>query len=270
MNPFVSRINNQSWVVPVSIMCLVIGFMTSLAWVNKTTRGTRNGFLREDQRTRVSEQVVDPEAYEQATREVKKLQEGKTNLELALSKHGEDSKILNDSLQEMKSFAGLSEIEGPGVVVTLTDSVKSQQNFAGTMAQNPDSVIHDRDVLHVSNELFASGAEAVSVNNHRVSATSSFRCVGTTILVNDVKIASPIVVRAIGDPETLYGAMNMPGGVLSEIRVFDPAMALMDKAKILHLPAFVGSTERKWAKPVHPTGKDSKAGNQEKEPAQAK
>lgn len=249
MNPFVGRLNNnQSWVMPVSLMCLLLGFMISLAWVTQANRTSRSSFLRQDQRARVSDAVVDLEAYEQSTSEVKKLQIEKTRLENALSKKGDDSKVLNDSLQEMKVFAGLTEVEGPGLVVTLSDSTKNEAGASAPVAPVPDAVIHDRDVLHVSNELFAAGAEAVSVNNHRVAGTSSIRCVGNTILINDVKIASPVVVRAVGDPDTLYGAMNMPGGVLSEIRIYDPGMVQLEKAKSLMLPAYVGTTARKWAK----------------------
>jgi uncharacterized protein YlxW (UPF0749 family) len=235
-------------------MCLLLGFMISLAWVSKENRNSRNAFLRADQRVRVSEAVVDLEAYEQSTNEVKKLQEEKTKLENALAAKGTDSKVLNDSLQEMKTFAGLTEVEGPGVVITLNDSGKTDTGFGGQVAVNPDSVVHDQDVVHVVNELFASGAEAASVNGHRVAGTTSFRCVGTTILVNDVKIASPIVIRAVGDPDTLFGAMNMPGGALSQIRIYDPAMVQVEKVQMMRLPAYVGTTAKKWAKVVTPTG----------------
>jgi len=248
LNPFVSRINNQSWVVPISGMCLVLGFMVSLAWVTKENRNSRSVFLRADQRARVSDAVVDLEAFEQTTNEVKKLQEEKTRLENALSRNGEEGKVLNESLQEVKSFAGLTPIEGPGIVVTLSDSAKSETGFGGQTATNPDSIVHDRDVLHTVNELFASGAEAVAVNDLRVSPVSSFRCVGTTILVNDVKIASPIHVRAIGDPDALFGAMNMPGGSLSEVRMFDPAMVQIEKVRMQLLPAYTGTTQRRFAK----------------------
>ncbi|AIE88150.1 hypothetical protein OP10G_4782 [Fimbriimonas ginsengisoli Gsoil 348] len=239
-------------------MCLLLGFMISLAWVGKETRNSRSAFLRADQRVRVSEALVDPEAYEQSVNEVKKLQEEKTKLENALSRNGTDSKVLNDSLQEMKSFAGLTEVEGPGVAVTLRDSGKTDTGFGGQVATNPDSVIHDQDVVHVVNELFASGAEAIAVNGHRVAGTTSFRCVGTTILVNDVKIASPIVVRALGDSDTLFGAMNMPGGALSQIRIFDPAMVQVEKVQMMRLPAYTGTTAKKWAKVVAPP-QESKA-----------
>jgi uncharacterized protein YlxW (UPF0749 family) len=229
-------------------MCLVLGFMVSVAWVTKENRTSRSTFLRADQRARVSESVVDLEAFEQITDEVKKLQLEKTRLENALSKNGEDGKVLNTSLQEMKSFAGLTAVEGPGILVSLSDSSKSETGFGGQTAVNPDAIVHDKDVLHTVNELFASGAEAVSVNDLRVSPTSSFRCVGTTILVNDVKIATPVRVRAIGDPNTLFGAMNMPGGSLSEIRMFDSAMVQIEKVKMQQLPAYTGTTQRRFAK----------------------
>lgn len=247
MNPF-SNINNQSWVLPISGMCLVLGFMVSVAWVTKENRTSRSTYLRADQRARVSESVVDLEAFEQITDEVKKLQLEKTRLENALSKNGEDGKVLNTSLQEMKSFAGLTAVEGPGILVSLSDSSKSETGFGGQTAVNPDAIVHDKDVLHTVNELFASGAEAVAVNDLRVSPTSSFRCVGTTILVNDVKIATPIRVRAVGDPNTLFGAMNMPGGSLSEIRMYDSGMVQIEKVKMQQLPAYTGTTQRRFAK----------------------
>ena len=248
MNPFVSRIENQKWLLPISGMCLVLGFMVSIAWVTKENRNSRSAYLRADQRARVSEAMVDVDAFEQREQEVRKLQAEKTRLENALSKNGEDGKVLNTSLQEMKSFAGLTPVEGPGLLVMLADSRKEDTGFGGQLAQNPDSVIHDRDVLHTTNELFAAGAEAVAINDLRVSPVSSIRCVGNTILVNDVKIASPIRVRAIGDPDALFGALNMPGGTLAEIRLYDSAMVQTEKVKMHQLPAYTGTTTRRFAK----------------------
>ena len=72
-------------------------------------------------------------------------------------------------------------------------------------------------------------------------------------MVNDVKIASPVVIRAIGDPNTIMGAMNMPGGVLAEIRQTDPNMVQIEAVKNQELPEFVGNTTRKFAKPPKDT-----------------
>lgn len=249
MNPFVARIEKQSWIVPVSCMCLILGFMICMAWVTQSTRTSRQNYLPADQKIRVNENV-DIEAFAKMSSEVAKLQTEKTRLEKALSRHDGQSQVLNDSLQELKVFAGMTPVVGPGVVVTLRDSPK----YAGTglganIGVSPDATIHDVDVLKVCNELIASGAEAVSVNNHRIAGNSSMRCVGTTILVNDVKIASPVVIRAIGDPNTIMGAMNMPGGALAEIRQTDPNMVQIETVKSQELPEFVGNTIRRYAKP---------------------
>jgi len=239
--------------MPVSGMCLVLGFMISLAWVTQTTRSSRQNFLSPDQKIRVNEASVDIDAFQRMSATVSKLQADKTRLENSYASQGGLSKVLNDSLQELKVFAGLTKVVGPGVIVTLRDSGKGNAGMGLNIGVPSDINIHDTDVLKVVNELIASGAEAVSVNNHRVAGNTSFRCVGPTILVNDVKIASPVVVRAIGDPTTLLGAMNLGGGVLSEIRQTDPSMVQIEAVKSQELPEFVGNTTHKFAKPPKET-----------------
>lgn len=100
------------------------------------------------------------------------------------------------------------------------------------------------------NELWAASAEAVSVNNHRVVGSSSFRCVGPVIHVDNVPISTPVRIRAIGDPEVLYGAMNLRLGVLDEIRNSgDPTMVQMEAVEKQRIPAYAGPTARKFAMP---------------------
>lgn len=226
-------------------MCLILGFMISLAWLTKDTVGSRIPFMQSDQKDRINQANVDIETFQQLSAEVNKLQQDKTELENTLAKRGEDSAVLNRGLQELKVFAGVTKVDGPGVVITLKDSTKASE-MATDGPLLADYVIHDEDVLKTVNELFSAGAEAVSVNQHRVSSGTSFRCVGPTILVNDVKIASPVVIRAIGDADTLYGGLTIPGGVLTMIRQIDPAMVQIEKVKKQELPAYVGKTSTQF------------------------
>jgi uncharacterized protein YlxW (UPF0749 family) len=224
--------------------------MISLAWVTNTTRSSRENFLSPDQKIRVNEASIDIDTFQRMSAEVSKLQTENTRLENSLASKSDRSTVLNDSLQELKVVAGLTKVVGPGVVITLRDSQKENAGMGMNIGLPSGAIIHDVDVLKVVNELTASGAEAVSVNNHRVAGNTSFRCVGTTILVNDIKIASPVVVRAIGDTDTLLGAMKMPGGVLAEIRQTDPSMVEIESVKSQELPEYVGSTTHKYAKPT--------------------
>lgn len=153
------------------------------------------------------------------------------------------------SLAEARFLAGLTPVQGPGVVVTLTDSKKP---FPAPMpvGVTPPNTIHDSDINQVVNELKAAGAEAVAVNGQRLVATSSIRSAGPTVFINSVPQAPPFVINAIGDPKALASALNLPGGIASIFKNFDPAMFSIRQAQTLTLPAYSGSSEPRYAKPV--------------------
>lgn len=254
MSIFTRRVDNPNWLWPVSGMCLILGVMMSFAWVTPDNRKDRSAFLPAQQSERISAATADSDAFQQLTLEVQKLRQEKTKLENALASTNGQTEALNENLQETKVFAGLTDLQGPGVTVTLSDSVKPG---SGSVMMEQDSIIHDIDVLRTVNELFNAGAEAVDVNGHRVTGRTNIRCVGSTILINDVKIASPVVVRAIGDPDTLFGAINMNGGVLAMIREADQGMVRVEKNAKLTIKAYAGPTNVRIA--TVPPAPESKA-----------
>ncbi|MBM7855218.1 uncharacterized protein YlxW (UPF0749 family) [Desulfohalotomaculum tongense] len=122
---------------------------------------------------------------------------------------------LKVQLDKVGIMAGTVPVVGPGIEVTLNDS-----NVALQPGQNPNLyVLHDEDVLKVLNELKAAGAEALAINDQRLIATSEIRCIGPTILTNGNKrLAAPFVITAIGNPDTLYNALFMKGGVAEQLK----------------------------------------------------
>ncbi len=246
MNPFAQRKKNPSrWVIPVTIVALLSGFLISIAFTATQAVDSRMGNLPPE--------IINPallgsldlaDEVAKLRSEVSKLREEKGRLESTLANQGNASSELNKSLQDVKKFAGLTDLEGPGLIVTLDDSKKS----ADEMLIANDGVVHFIDVLKTVNELFNAGAEAISVNGLRVGPGTDFRCVGTTILVDSQKIAPPVVIQAIGDQKTLMGAINMPGGILEDLRSIDPAMAKVEPADKLYLPAFDGTTTGQFGK----------------------
>jgi uncharacterized protein YlxW (UPF0749 family) len=256
MNPFASRITGNSWVVPVSALSLVLGFMVMTASITATTRQSRLGLLGPSQGIRVGTGTVDfqeqyvklQEQNKTMSEEVKHLRAENDKLQRALGEGNSSTKVLNEGIEQAKAFAGLTELQGPGLKVTLLDSRKTPP--PGMMAN--DSIIHDTDVLKVTNELFAAGAEAIDVNGHRIVTTSTFRCVGPVIHIDGVPVASPVAIRAIGDPETLLGGIKLPNGVLDEMQRFDKDMVQIETVKDMRISAYSGSTERKFSKVPRP------------------
>lgn len=143
---------------------------------------------------------------------------------------------MNRLLVEMRALAGLTPLEGPGIVVVLKDSVRALRP-----GEDPNKVVlHYSDLYAVVAELWAAGAEAVAINGERIIATTGINCVGTTILCNTKRMAPPYVVAAIGDPGRLAGYLRRPGGVLELLTAFDFPVRVTRPARVV-VPAYRGT-----------------------------
>ena len=169
-------------------------------------------------------------------------------------------------LSNARFLAGLTPVQGPGVVVTLTDS----RNKMPAMPQKLSSpnIIHDSDINPVVNELKAAGAEAVAVNDQRIVATSSVRCIGPNIFVNGISLTPPFVIKAIGKPKALAASVNLPGGVAAQLKMSDPAMFSVREDMELTLPAYSGGSRPHYARPAQ-AGQSAGTGQQVSASAEA-
>jgi len=142
-------------------------------------------------------------------------------------------------LNSLKFAAGFLAVRGPGVEVTLGDSVQIPTG------KDPNNyIIHDYDLRVVVNALWAGGAEAVSINGQRLISTSSIRCAGNTILVNFTRLASPYRIQAIGNSASLLKSLDENQEVKPLLKGYAKALALMIDIKEvarLDMPAYKGS-----------------------------
>lgn len=132
-------------------------------------------------------------------------------------------------------LAGVSTLAGNGVEITLQDSSISLKP-----GNNPNPyVVHDEDILKIVNELKAAGAEAISVNGQRLTATTEINCSGPTIRVNKIPLAPPFVITAIGNPETMESSLKMKGGVAEILQVYGIQIWIRKSSQIT-IPAYTG------------------------------
>jgi len=186
---------------------------------------------------------------------------GELNRQIAIlsdsaSSRASKSHALDEELNQARVMAGLTEVEGPGIVITLKDSPKRPPSDVPPELLADISVnylIHDVDIQRVVNELSAAGAEAFAINGQRVVANTAVRCVGPAIQVNGVPLTPPYKIAAIGDPKGLSTALNMQNGVADMLRQTDPAMIAVDQKDKMVLPAFDGVMQFRFAKPVSDT-----------------
>lgn len=111
---------------------------------------------------------------------------------------------LKTELDGARFYAGMTDVWGPGVVITLNDS--KQELMAG---EKPESaLIHDSDVLLLLNYIKMSGAEAISVNGERIIAISETQCAGPTISVNHSRHPAPFEIKIIGNADYIEAKLK--------------------------------------------------------------
>ncbi|MFA4886020.1 MAG: DUF881 domain-containing protein [Desulfotomaculaceae bacterium] len=151
---------------------------------------------------------------------------------------------LKEELDMARVLAGVTELSGPGVEVTLNDS-----NISLKPGDNPNLyVLHDEDVLRVLNEIRAAGAEAISINGQRLLSNTEIRCTGPTIVLNKNKrLAPPYVITAIGNPDTLEGSIKMKGGVAETLQFWGIQVGVK-KIPQVTVPPYSGGISFDYAK----------------------
>ncbi|GIF47438.1 uncharacterized protein YlxW (UPF0749 family) [Asanoa ferruginea] len=96
--------------------------------------------------------------------------------------------------RDVEAATGLRRVTGDGLVVRLADAPDADEKAD----ENDLGRIFDRDLQLVTNALWASGAEAIAINDQRLTATSTIRKAGGAILVDFRPVTSPYEIRVIG------------------------------------------------------------------------
>jgi uncharacterized protein YlxW (UPF0749 family) len=100
-------------------------------------------------------------------------------------------------LRDLEARTGLGPVTGAGVTVRLVDAPVPVDPVTGKAADNPGRVL-DRDLQDLANALWQAGAEAIAINQQRLTATSTIRAAGSAILVDFRPITAPYEITAIG------------------------------------------------------------------------
>lgn len=151
---------------------------------------------------------------------------------------------LTQELEKTRILAGLQEVEGPGLIITLDSS-----EIQVPPGANPEFyAIQDEDLLGLVNDLLAAGAEAIAINEQRRVAWTEIRRAGVAMSVNNTTIGEPYVIKAIGEPASLEGMLKIRGGVLDSLRAWGIHVNIMRTERVV-IPPYRGNTQFKYARP---------------------
>lgn len=230
--------------IVLGIMCfaLTAGICIQIKTVKNTNTTVSQSYTENNLRAEV---LKYKEKYDNKIKEIEKIDK---ELETEIEKATENNSELTDAQNQIKEgnkILGLSEVKGPGITITVADS---ETDFSNAIDSSP-YLVHDKDILNIVNELKNAGAEAISINDHRVVTSTYIICGGNIINVNGEKIGSPFVIKAIGLPETLAN-LSRPGGTLNDLEQNRKLKVDLKKSNETTIPKYSGVLKFKYVKNV--------------------
>lgn len=156
---------------------------------------------------------------------------------------------LRARVEHAEQLAGLTPLEGPGLVVTLRNSPRS----APRGVDRSKLQVHDVDVNGVLSALRAAGAEALAVSGsntqkpQRIVASSAAREGAGGLLINGELLRPPYQIHAIGDAEALRAELLRPDGVVRRAGLEMLQMVAISEPQSVSVPAVEAEPEFRFA-----------------------
>jgi uncharacterized protein YlxW (UPF0749 family) len=140
--------------------------------------------------------------------------------------------VSREDLRRITAFGGLAPVEGQGIVLQVTGDLDA-------IALN--------DLL---NELRNAGAEALAVDEIRITNRSVAIQGPVSLLIDGQQVGRTFTLSAIGSPEGLLSTMERPGGIIAQLQQFIDASIVATQSTVITLPATDISLVPQVAKPV--------------------
>lgn len=173
--------------------------------------------------------------------------EKKDRIENYKNNYTKNDKILEDmkaQITDYEMYIGLTRIEGPGIVLKIDDG-KTNAREENTDEIN-NKLLHDNDMGLILNELRMAGAEAISVNSHRIVPWSGVTCNWAFILFNDNEMEyAPFNIYVIGDPEKLEAALLEDGSHVKQL-IFRKLSVSVEKIDKIVMPPTTSNANVKF------------------------
>ena len=131
----------------------------------------------------------------------------KSNIEKYKDDEGEE--VLKSEINKYEKLAGYTDVNGSGIIIKLINN------------NSDNSIIYNYDlILSMINKLNTAQASAISINDERIVFDTYLDLREDSLYVNNTKIEEPIVIKAIGDKETLESALKIKYGIVWEIEKY--------------------------------------------------
>lgn len=179
--------------------------------------------------------------YTEAAEQLKETKSMIKEYEESINTDKEAAVLLESELEKSRNLLGKNAVQGEGIIVTLED-----------VEVGKNGIIRDDDLIELVNELKAAGAEAISINGHRIVNTSYIieLATGFISINGERREVSPYVVKAIGDITYLESAISQKQYGFIDKTINSGKSVTLEKSDNIYIEAYSKTFEFKYAKEV--------------------
>lgn len=196
----------------IAIVCGLLGFLLAYQFKvlsNKNIESNINNYNKSDI---ISEIESLKKEKEELTATNSKLSDELKQIEETAAKNGDLGKDVKNQLDDARMQLGIVDVKGPGVVLTISP----KSSIFGANQNDASGNLGEDELVHVVNLLWYSGAEAISINDIRVTSQTGIKTAGNGIAIGSSGKVYPkdkVVIKAIGDKARLNVGISFPGSL---------------------------------------------------------
>ena len=226
-----------------AIITAIIGFMLAIQFQTVSepkVRDTRDTWeLREDL-------MEAKEIQSQLLNEISSIEDKLVKYEN--ERQTSKAEVLKDTLEELKGEAGLTDITGPGIILSLAPAA-DVPGFSG------DDNVSPYLLKRLLNELYLNGALHVSIDGKRVINTTVIREISMVAKIDGHSLNQfPIEVKVIAatqeDAEKLYDRMKV-SAVIEDFFIDNLKVSLDKPISDIVVPAYQNPIRIRYMEPVN-------------------
>lgn len=194
----------------IAIVCALLGFL--LAYQFKVLSKNSSGVGSYDQSDIISEIENLRKEKEELTATNSKLSDELKQLEETAAKDGDLGKEIKNQLDSARMHLGVVDVKGPGIILTITPKT----SIFNANSSDTSRDLGEDEIVHIINLLWYSGAEAISINDIRITPQTGIKTAGSGISIGSAGRIYPkekIVIKAIGDKGRLNVGLSFPGSL---------------------------------------------------------
>lgn len=226
-------------IATIGMICFILTYVIFIQF--KTIEETNITEIETMTETELREKIaLWKERYEETNQKLQETNETIAEYRNKKEANQEAVELLDKELLQAQILAGETDVKGDGIVITLTQNEESEE------------LLKSYVLLHLINELNSAGAEAISINDQRITNMSDIvdiyiDDVTHYILINkdtEKRIVSPYVIKAIGDPKYLESALTTK--TVGFMDIYADYVVSLERQNNIKIPKYSGNIEIKY------------------------